>query len=143
MTEGGLARLPRLLDRTGARVVIIELGGNDGLRGLPLEVTRSNMAQMIELSQAQGARIVLTGIKIPPNYGRDYVAAFEGMYGELAREYGAALVPFFMEGVALEPGMMQADGIHPSVQAQPVLLDNVWSALRPLLDAYESDHPGE
>ena len=132
-TEGGLARLPRLLDRYRPAVVVIELGGNDGLRGLPLEVTRSNLAAMVEMSQRRGARVILTGIRIPPNYGAEYVRAFEGMYGALAEQFGTGLVPFFMEGVALVPGMMQPDGVHPSVEAQPVLLDNVWPVLEPML----------
>jgi len=134
-TEGALARLPRLLERHAPEIVIIELGGNDGLRGLSPEVTRSNMAKMIEMSQSQGAEVLLTGIRIPPNYGDQYVRQFEGIYPHLAGQYDAALVPFFMEGVALDPNLMQADGIHPSVEAQPILLDNVWPALEPLLNS--------
>ncbi|HKJ16938.1 MAG TPA: arylesterase [Xanthomonadales bacterium] len=134
-TEGALARLPRLLERHAPKIVIIELGGNDGLRGLSPEVTRSNMAKMIEMSQSQGAEVLLTGIRIPPNYGDQYVRQFEGIYPHLAGQYDAALVPFFMEGVALDPNLMQADGIHPSVEAQPILLDNVWPALEPLLNS--------
>lgn len=132
-TQGGLARLPRLLERHRPEIVILELGGNDGLRGLPHEVTRENLATMIEMSQARGARVILAGIRIPPNYGEEYIRAFEGIYPALSQRYGTALVPFFMDGVALQPGMMQADGVHPSVEAQPVLLDNLWAVLQPML----------
>ena len=133
-TQGGLARLPRLLERHQPEVVVLELGGNDGLRGLSTEVTRENLAAMIEMAQARGAKVILAGIRIPPNYGAQYVAEFESIFPELSREYSTALVPFFMEGVALQPGMMQADGVHPSVEAQPVLLDNLWAILQPLLE---------
>ncbi len=142
-TEGALARLPRLLERHQPRLVIIELGGNDGLRGLPVDVTRTNMARMIEMSRAIGAEVLLAGIRIPPNYGEQYVSSFEGIYPHLASQYDTALVPFFMEGVALEPGMMQADGIHPSVEAQPLLLDNVWPELKPLLDSINAEMKNE
>lgn len=137
-TESGVARLPRLIKRYSPGIVIIELGGNDGLRGLPLEVTRQNMAAMIEMSKEQGAQVLLAGIRIPPNYGEQYVSQFESMYPELAAQYDTALVPFFMDGVALDPALMQADGIHPSVEAQPVLLDNVWPILKPVLDEKEA-----
>lgn len=137
-TESALARLPRLLERHAPGIVVIELGGNDGLRGLSLEVTRGNLASMIEMSQAQGAEVVLAGIRIPPNYGEAYVTRFEAMYPELSEQYQAGLVPFFMEGVALDPALMQSDGIHPSVEAQPVLLDNLWPALKAVLESGES-----
>lgn len=132
-TQGGLARLPRLLERHRPAIVVIELGGNDGLRGLPPDVTRDNLAAMIELAQAEGARVILAGIRIPPNYGAQYISAFERIYPELSEQYGTGLVPFFMEGVALERGMMQTDGIHPSVEAQPMLLDNLWPVVQPML----------
>ena len=132
-TQGGLSRLPRLLERYSPSIVFIELGGNDGLRGLPLEVTRKNLATMIELAQRSGASVILAGIRIPPNYGELYVDRFEAGFSELAESYGTALVPFFMEGVALDSQLMQADGIHPAVEAQPVLLDNLWPVLEPLL----------
>jgi acyl-CoA thioesterase-1 len=99
-TQGGLARLPRLLERHRPAIVILELGGNDGLRGLPSDVTRQNIAKMTTLSQQAGAKVLLTGIRIPPNYGADYVGRFESIYPDVASEYGAALVPFFMENVA-------------------------------------------
>jgi acyl-CoA thioesterase-1 len=133
-TQGGLARLPRLLERERPAVVIVELGGNDGLRGIQLDVTRGNLAAMIEQSQAAGARVILAEMRIPPNYGATYAERFHAIYGELAAEYGATLLPFLLEEIALEPGMMMDDGIHPTVEAQPLILDAVWVVLEPLLD---------
>lgn len=132
-TQGGLARLPRLLDRYQPVIVIIELGANDGLRGINPEVTRENMTRMIEQSQQSGAQILLTGIKLPPNYGATYLEQFESMYADLASEYDTLLVPFFMEGIVFEPGLLQADGIHPNEKGQPILLENVWRVLEPAL----------
>jgi acyl-CoA thioesterase-1 len=132
-TQGGLARLPRLLDRYQPEFGIIELGGNDGLRGINPDVTRKNMALMIQKCQQSNAQVLLTGIKLPPNYGMAYLEKFESMYADLANEYGTLLVPFILEGVVFEPGMMQADGIHPSEQGQPVLLENIWKVLGPEL----------
>ena len=132
-TQGGLARLPRLLDHYQPVIVIIELGANDGLRGIDPDVTRENMTRMIEQSQQSGAQILLAGIKLPPNYGAAYLEQFESMYADLASEYGTLLVPFFMEGIVFEPGLLQADGIHPSEKGQPVLLENVWRMLEPAL----------
>jgi acyl-CoA thioesterase-1 len=132
-TQGGLTRLPRLLEKHQPAIVIIELGGNDGLRGLPLEVTRANLSEMIERSQAAGARVLLAEMRIPPNYGRTYTEQFNGTYTELADRHGTVLLPFLLQEIALEPGMMQADGIHPTAAAQPVIMDKVWSALKPLL----------
>jgi len=132
-TQGGRARLSRLLEKYRPVVVIIELGGNDGLRGFSLAVTRANLSAMVEQSQAAGARVVLTGIVLPPNYGPAYADRFQSMYGEIAGQYDTLLVPFFMDGVALVEGMMQGDGIHPSAEAQPVLLDNVWRVLESTL----------
>lgn len=132
-TQGGLSRLPRLLEKRRPAIVILELGGNDGLRGLPLEVTRDNLAAMIEQSQSAGARVVLAEMRIPPNYGRSYTEKFNGAYSELAAQYEVVLLPFVLQEIALEPGMMQADGIHPTAAAQPIILDQVWSALEPLL----------
>jgi acyl-CoA thioesterase-1 len=132
-TQGGLARISRLLDRYKPEIVIIELGGNDGLRGINPDVTRSNMTSMIKQSQAAGARVLLTGIKLPPNYGTAYLQQFESIYPDLAGEYATLLVPFFMDGVIFTPGLLQADGIHPNTKGQPVLLDNVWEVLGPEL----------
>lgn len=133
-TQGGLARLPRLLDRYSPAIVIIELGGNDGLRGIDPNTTRQNMTQMIRSSQDKGARVLLAGIKLPPNYGVAYIEQFESIYADLAREYDTLLVPFFMDGVVFEEGFLQADGIHPNEKGQPVLLENVWRILQPILD---------
>ena len=132
-TRGGRTRLPKLLEKHAPAIVIVELGGNDGLRGLPLEVTRENLSVMIEMSQAAGARVLLAEMRIPPNYGRAYTEKFNGAYTELAIQYNVVLVPFLLQGIALEPGMMQSDGVHPTAAAQPVILDQVWSELEPLL----------
>lgn len=132
-TEGGLSRLPRLLANQQPTVVIIELGGNDGLRGLSLDVTCNNLQQMLSLSQQAGAQVVLAGIQLPPNYGLTYTERFSNMFVELAEDNGAVLIPFILQDIALNPALMQDDGIHPNVQAQPVLLDHVWTALQPLL----------
>jgi len=128
-TQGGLSRLPRLLERYQPEFIMIELGGNDGLRGLKPGVTRKNIADMVRQSQASGARVLLAGIKLPPNYGTAYLEQFESIYADLAVEFDTLLVPFFMDGVVFEPGMLQADGIHPSAEAQPILLENVWQVL--------------
>ena len=133
-TQGGLSRLPRLLDRYQPRIVIIELGANDGLRGINPGITRTNMTSMIQSGQQSGAKVLLAGIKLPPNYGVDYIEQFESMYADLAREYDTLLVPFFMDGVVFKPGLLQADGIHPNEKGQPVLLENVWRILKPALD---------
>jgi len=134
-TQGGLARLPGLLHRHQPEIAIIELGGKDGLRGLGIDATRENLSAMIAQSQAAGARVILTGIQLPPNYGNTYTDQFRGMYRELAVEHGTLLVPFLMEGVALNPGLMQDDGIHPNAEAQPRLLQNVLDVLEPVLPA--------
>lgn len=132
-TQGGLTRLPRLLERHRPDIVILELGGNDGLRGLPLEVTRSNLAGMIEQSRAAGAQVLLAEMRIPPNYGRSYAEKFNGAYSELSAEYNVVLLPFLLQEIALEPGLMMDDGIHPTAAAQPVILEAVWAQLEPLL----------
>ena len=132
-SQGGLARIPRLLDRYQPQIVILELGANDGLRGINPVITRENMTSMIQQSQAIGARVLLAGIKLPPNYGSAYLQQFESMYGDLANEFGTLLVPFFMEGVAMRPDLLQADNIHPNEKGQPVLLDNIWKVLQPKL----------
>ncbi len=132
-SQGGLSRLPRLLDRYQPEIVIIELGANDGLRGINPGITRENMTRIIQQSQAAGARVLLAGIKLPPNYGSAYLEQFESMYPDLASEFETMLVPFFMDGVALKPDLLQADNIHPNENGQPVLLDNVWKVLEPAL----------
>ena len=132
-TQGGLTRLPRLLRQQEPAIVIVELGGNDGLRGLPIEVTRNNLSSMIEQSLEAGAKVLLAEMRIPPNYGRSYTEKFNGTYAGLAAQYDIVLLPFLLQDIALEPGLMQADGIHPTAAAQPVILDQVWIALEPLL----------
>jgi acyl-CoA thioesterase-1 len=132
-TQGGLSRLPRLLENQQPGLVLIELGGNDGLRGLPLEVTRDNLADMIGKSRAAGAEVILSEIHIPPNYGPVYTQRFNAIFHELAAEQGVTLLPFLLEDVALEPGMMQNDGVHPTAAAQPVILDAVWEVMAPML----------
>jgi acyl-CoA thioesterase-1 len=132
-TAGGLARLPHALERQPPRIVILELGGNDGLRGLPLAGTRNNLQQMITRARAQGAAVLLLGMRLPPNYGERYTDDFQMMYTQLAERNHIPLVPFLLEKVALNPALMQADGIHPTEQGQPLLLDSVWPKLEPLL----------
>jgi acyl-CoA thioesterase-1 len=132
-TAGGLARLPRALELHHPKIVILELGGNDGLRALPVPQMRSNFQQMISLSTAAGAKVLVLGMRIPPNYGPQYTSQFEAVYGELARADKLPLVPFLMDHIALQPSLMQGDDIHPNVDGQPVLLDNVWPMLQPLL----------
>ncbi|MBW4049572.1 MAG: arylesterase [Proteobacteria bacterium] len=134
-TAGGLARLPALLARDKPRVVIIELGGNDALRGLSLSNTRANLAAMAKQSRAAGSRVLLLGMQIPPNYGPAYTERFAAIYPAVARAEHAALVPFFLAGVANHPDWFQPDNIHPTARAQPVMLDNVWRQLLPLLRA--------
>ena len=132
-TQGGLTRLPRVLEQHEPKIVILELGGNDGLRGLPIEVTRRNLSAMIEASQTAGARVVVAEMRIPPNYGKTYTEKFNGTYSELAGKYDLVLLPFLLQDIALDPGLMQADGIHPTAAAQPLILDRVWAVLEPLL----------
>jgi acyl-CoA thioesterase-1 len=132
-TEGGLARLPRALALHHPGIVIIELGGNDGLRALPVDQMRANLAQMAALCAAAGARVLLLGMQIPPNYGPEYTQQFRSSYGSVAREKNLPLVPFLLNGIALNPQLMQADGIHPNELGQPKLLGNVWPSLKPLL----------
>jgi len=133
ITRGGLERLPQALARTHPAVLILELGANDGLRGLPIAQMKANLGRMIELAKKARARVLLVGMKLPPNYGPEYTRAFESAFGELARRYRVALVPFLLHGIAQDEALFQPDGLHPSAAVQPVLLDNVWPALRPLL----------
>jgi acyl-CoA thioesterase-1 len=132
-TAGGIARLGAALERHRPAVVVLELGGNDGLRGLPVAEMKKNLAAMIEQSKKAGARVLLLGMKIPPNYGPDYADAFEATYGELAKRYQTALVPFLLEDFADKPDFFQPDRIHPTEAAQPLMAERVWKALQPLL----------
>ncbi|HEX4232873.1 MAG TPA: arylesterase [Caldimonas sp.] len=135
-TAGGLARLPALLRDRKPQVVVIELGGNDALRGLPLEATRDNLLAMAGLAKAARAKVVILGMQLPPNYGRAYGDRFASLFGEVAAKEGAALVPFLLKGVADAPqaeSMFQADRFHPLASAHPTILANVWPVLAPLL----------
>jgi len=132
-TGGARSRLPRALELHNPAVVVIELGGNDGLRGLPLKQVRGNFEYLIETSQAAQAKVVLVGMRMPPNYGAEYANSFHALYGELAKKYDVPLVDFFLDGVALDESLMQDDGIHPNAAAQPKLLDNLWPALSKVL----------
>ena len=132
-THGGLTRLPAALQRHHPEIVLVELGGNDGLRGLDLATTRDNLRAMIHLARQAGARVLLLGLRLPANYGKVYADRFHAVYTELAASENAALVDFFLEGVAETTELMQPDGIHPSARAQPRILDNVWEGLEPLL----------
>ena len=133
-TDGGARRLPELIKENDPEVVIIELGGNDGLRGFPPKVIESNLASMIEKVQDSGARAVLVGMQIPPNYGQRYTEMFAEIYPKLSDRYNTALVPFFLDGIYNQDGLMQDDGIHPTEEAQARLLDNVWPVIRPILE---------
>jgi acyl-CoA thioesterase I len=133
ITSGGLARIGKVLAQTRPALVILELGANDGLRGLPVAEMKENLAAMIARAKRAGARVLLVGMRMPPNYGSDYTEAFAAAYAELARRERVALVPFLMEGMATQPDLFQADGLHPTAAVQPLLLDNVWPRLRPLL----------
>ncbi len=131
-TAGGLRRLNWVL-QSKPRLVILELGGNDGLRGLSLAQTRSNLEQMIQRLEQAGAHVVLAGLKLPPNYGADYTAQFEAMYRDLAKAHRLPLIPFFLEGVAAQPSLNQADGIHPTEEGYRHVVENVMKTIEPLL----------
>ncbi len=132
-TDGGLRRLPKLLEKNEPDIVIIELGGNDGLRGFPPQVIRRNLSSMIEQVNEAGARALLVGMQIPPNYGQRYTSAFAEIYPDLADEQDTELVPFFLDDIYDQEGMMQDDDIHPTAEAQGQLLENVWPVLEPML----------
>ncbi|MEX3899229.1 MULTISPECIES: arylesterase [Paraburkholderia] len=132
-TSGGRARLPALMERLKPSIVIVELGANDALRGVPLSTTEANLRTIIEQAQQGHAKVVLVGMYVPPNYGPDYTQKFHGLYGQLSKEFHLPLVPFLLAGIADKPDMFQADQIHPTQQAQPLLLNNVWPAVKPLL----------
>ena len=133
-TSGGRARLKALLDRTRPNIVLIELGANDALRGLPLEMTKNNLHAMVRLVKATGAKPIIAGMQIPPNYGREYTTAFKSLFEEVAVSEESALIPFFLEGIAENSAMFQADTIHPNEEAQPILLGNVQKILLPMLN---------
>ncbi len=132
-TAGGLARLPDLLTQHQPDYVIVELGGNDGLRGLSLQQMKSNLSAMVQLAKEQNAAVLLLGMRLPGNYGRRYTEAFYTVYQQIAEQEKVAIVDFFLEGVGGEEGMMQTDGVHPTQKAQVLLLDNAWQGLEVLL----------
>jgi acyl-CoA thioesterase-1 len=132
-SSGGLHRLAKVLAQHKPAVVVLELGANDGLRGLPVAQMRNNLSAMIQQAQKAGARVVLVGIRMPPNYGPEYTRAFESAFAEVAKRHRTALVPFLFEGMGDDFAKFQPDRIHPTEDAQPILLENVWKALRPLL----------
>ena len=135
-TSGGRSRLPALLAQHKPGIVILELGGNDALRGLPLTMTRDNLDTMAKAAKAAGAKVVIAGMQLPPNYGRKYGEEFAGLFADVAKAEGTAFVPFLLKGVADGPQadtLFQADRIHPKEAAHPMILDNVWPVLQPLL----------
>ncbi len=132
-SSGGAARIAGLLERHRPAAVIVELGGNDALRGLDLNATRTNLERIVAASKAAGARVLLLGMQVPPNYGRAYTDAFAALFDEVSRSQQVPLVPFFLDGIAEDMSMFQPDRIHPNDAAQPRLLENVWPALESLL----------
>lgn len=132
-TSGGLARLPAALTQHKPAIVVLQLGANDGLRGLPLAVMRDNLNTMIKTSQAVGAKVVVVGMRLPPNYGPDYTEKFHATFGTVAQNRNCKWVPFLMEGIADKPELFLPDGLHPTAAAQPLVLDNIWSTLRSVL----------
>lgn len=132
-TIGGLNRLADLLNRYQPEIIILELGGNDGLRGLSIKTLENNLRQMIGLAKRANAQILLAGMKIPPNYGKRYTEAFHQVYFKLAKSEQVFLIPFLLEGVGEKAELMQADGIHPTAEAQPIMMQTVWKNLQPLL----------
>ena len=132
-TTGGLERLPAMLESYSPDLVILELGGNDGLRGLPLELMKANLKSMVDLVRADGGEVLLTGIQIPPNYGPRYTEPFFALFREIAEEDFLPLVPFLIDGIPQQPELMQNDGIHPKAGAQFMILENVWPYLEPML----------
>lgn len=132
-TSDGLARFPDTLNNYHPHIVIVELGGNDALRGIPFETTQKNLTQIIKLSKENKAEVLLLGLRLPPNYGPIYTQQFRSLFQQLAKQFNIAVVPLFLNGVDIDSRLMQDDGIHPRAEAQPILLNNVWGVLGPLL----------
>jgi acyl-CoA thioesterase-1 len=132
-TRGGLSRIAQSLATHHPAIVILELGGNDGLRGQPVEATRYNLEGIIKACQLHGAKVLLIGMRLPPNYGTAYTQKFQSIYPELAKRYTLPLMPYMLEGFGHDPAMFQPDRIHPAAAAQPIILDNIWKTLKPLL----------
>ena len=130
-SSGGLSRLPNLLAQKKPGLVIIELGANDALRGLPVNQTEANLRKMVQMSKHSGAKVLLCGIQIPSNYGQTYTAQFKNLYPQIANQEGVELMPFFLEGVATKPELFQADRLHPNVEAQSTIFKNVWGSMAP------------
>ena len=130
-SSGGISRLPSLLTQKQPGIVMIELGANDALRGLPIAQTETNLRRMIQMSKKTGARVLLFGIQIPTNYGQSYTTQFKKLYQQLANEEQIELLPFFLDGVATKPELFQADRLHPNVKAQSILFKNVWGSMAP------------
>ena len=141
-SRGGRDRVDGILADHEPAVLIVELGGNDGLRGQPLAALRENLTTIVRRARTAGARVLLVGVRLPPNYGAAYTEAFASVYAEVAADTGVTLVPRFLEGVAERRQLMQNDGIHPTASAQPTMLENVWPELRPLLEETR-DLPGQ
>ncbi|MDP6264130.1 MAG: arylesterase, partial [Pseudomonadales bacterium] len=133
-TGGGLLRLPQAIQRHQPKIIIIELGGNDGLRGYPIDRIRRNLHQMVSISKDTGADVLLVGMMLPPNYGRRYSESFQQTFTDVAEDLKVSLLPFLLEGVATHEDLMQRDGIHPNPSAQKMLLDNIWPVITELLD---------
>lgn len=133
-TGGGLSRLPASLEAHKPAIVIVELGGNDGLRGLPVANIKENLIAMVKLSQEAGAQVILAGIQIPPNYGPRYTGPFTAQYADIAESMNLPLIPFLIDGIPQQPELMQDDGIHPRAEAQSMVLDNVWPTLERVLN---------
>ncbi len=134
-TSGGRTRLPALLSKHKPDIVVIELGANDGLRGLPVPAAEANLRAMIDASQKAGARVLLVGNRMPPNYGRDYADKFFSMFGTVSRDVKVPLAPFMLDGVAQKPELFQPDRLHPVAEAHPIILGNIWPHLQPILKA--------
>ncbi|WP_455204204.1 arylesterase [Kaarinaea lacus] len=132
-TQGGLSRIAALLDKHTPDIVILELGGNDGLRGLPLTLMKDNLDRILQIISSRSIKILLLGIQLPPNYGKFYTQQFQKTYDLLAQKYQVPLVPFLLDGIATNPTLMQEDGIHPRAEAQRMVLDNVWPHLKPMI----------
>jgi acyl-CoA thioesterase I len=140
-TFGGAARIDAVLKQHKPAIIIVELGGNDGLRGLPLTDTKSNFEKILRASTKSNAKVLLVGMRLPPNYGRDYTEKFHAMYASLAKQYKTELVPFMLEGVADSRDNFQADNIHPTAKVQPKILENIWQALQPMLSPKQAYEP--
>lgn len=133
-TAGGVARLPDILMSEDPEVLVLELGGNDGLRGFPVDLVETNLATMVEMATAAGAKVLVIGTVLPPNYGRRYTAAYEAVFRRVAQKFDVAFLPFLLQGAATPQSLIQQDGIHPRSKAQPLILEDVWTLLEPLID---------